>query len=500
MQNQRQELETRKERTFMTRRTMLWLFALELSIVQIHGAQQDGWQSNSALGRQVLAAGRAHEAQRLFEQALRTAEAIETVPGRRVFISTSDLGAAYQAQKKFAEAEALDRKALEIARVAGIPDRELLPPLTNLAALLREMGRYAESESVYCRTLTIAEREMAPYHAQTYRILRELAFLSAAQGRPEEAEQDYLRALQPGESGEAIEADELVTTRSYLGDLYRKQGRYAESAAQYAQAMSLLEQASQKGRLRIGVLSRLGQLAADQGSFRRAESLYRTALGEAQKTLGPENEQAAAILNNLGHLYTSKENYGRAKETLEQARAMWEKLRLPENPEFATLLNNLGAAYYHQRKYPAAELLYQRALAIDKALLGTEHWSVARDLNNLGALYLDTRRPTEAELVLLESAASARRSASPSPLLPQTLLNLAELYRKQERYEEAEDFYQRTAEAWESLLGPENPEFARKLDLLATAYRGMAMYVQSGNLKSRAAAIRASNAFQQLSK
>jgi len=307
----------------MTRRTMLWLFALELSIVQIHGAQQDGWQSNSALGRQVLAAGRAHEAQRLFEQALRTAEAIETVPGRRVFISTSDLGAAYQAQKKFAEAEALDRKALEIARVAGIPDRELLPPLTNLAALLREMGRYAESESVYCRTLTIAEREMAPYHAQTYRILRELAFLSAAQGRPEEAEQDYLRALQPGESGEAIEADELVTTRSYLGDLYRKQGRYAESAAQYAQAMSLLEQASQKGRLRIGVLSRLGQLAADQGSFRRAESLYRTALGEAQKTLGPENEQAAAILNNLGHLYTSKENYGRAKETLEQARTMW---------------------------------------------------------------------------------------------------------------------------------------------------------------------------------
>ncbi|MBI4480927.1 MAG: tetratricopeptide repeat protein [Acidobacteria bacterium] len=484
----------------MTRRTMLLLFALELSIVQSHGAQQDAWQSNSALGRQALAAGRAHEAQGFFEQALRTAGSLESVPGRRVFISTSDLAAAYQAQNKFAEAEALDRTTLEIARVAGIPDRELLPTLTNLAALLREMGRYAESESVYCRALTIAEREMAPDHAQSYRILRELAFLAAAQNRPEEAEQYYLRALEPSQSAGAVEADELVTTRSYLGDLYRNQGRYAESAAQYSQAMALLKQASHKDRLGIGVLYRLGQLAADQGNFRRAESLYRTALGEAQQTLGPENEQAAAILNNLGHLYTSKENYRRAKETLEQARAMWETLRLPENPEFATLLNNLGAVYYHQRKYAAAELYYQRALAIDKALLGTDHWSVARDLNNLGALYLDTRRPTEAESVLMESAAIARRFATASPLLAQTLLNLAELYRKQERYEEAEDLYQRTVEAWESLLGPENPEFARKLDLLATAYRGMAMYFQAGNLKNRAAAIRAGNAFQQQSK
>ena len=48
----------------------------------------------------------------------------------------------------------------------------------------------------------------------------------------------------------------------------------------------------------------------------------------------------------------------------------------------------------------------------------------------------------------------------------QSLNNLAELYRAQGHYAEAEPLYKRSLAIWEKALGPEHPDVLRLIDLI----------------------------------
>jgi tetratricopeptide (TPR) repeat protein len=473
----------------MTAVMIALLVGMQLVLPPIAGAQDNLWKLETEPGQQTLAAGRAPEAERQLTTSQQGAETGPEPAALRLFVSLSNQAAAALIQKQYAIFETLVLQALEIAHAAALPEQETLPALTNLATLYRETGRYQPARATLERALSIAERTLEPADARIFRLRRNLAFVQAATGRLEQAETLYNKALQ---SDAQVEPGEVALARSYLGDLYRKLGRYSESQDEYSAAGALADLAVNKAELRIALLARRGQLETDRGKYSRAESLLRESLAAAQKQYGPEHQQIAAILNNLGQLYTRKEKFGRAAEVLEKARAMWEKLQLPENPDLATLVNNLGAVDFRQRKYAAAEAHLQRALAIDEGSLGPNHASVARDLNNLGNLYLETARLREAEPLFERALSIYEHSAEAHPRLAEILQSLAELHRRQQQYDQAETLYQRAAVEWEKSLGAENPQLAQKLDLLAGAYRGMALYMDALRLEQRAAAIRAS--------
>ena len=72
---------------------------------------------------------------------------------------------------------------------------EVAFPLTNLADLYREQGRYTEAEPLYQRALHIREQALGSSHPQVAFPLNGLADLYREQGRYEEAEPLYQRAL-----------------------------------------------------------------------------------------------------------------------------------------------------------------------------------------------------------------------------------------------------------------------------------------------------------------
>ncbi len=72
-----------------------------------------------------------------------------------------------------------------------------------------------------------------------------------------------------------------------------------------------------------------------------------------------------------------------------------------------------------------------------------------------------------------------------------TLNNLAGLYRGQERYEEAEPFYQRALAIFEKVLGPDHPRIARTLEDYAGILQSMNRPSEATALKARAKTIRA---------
>ncbi len=74
----------------------------------------------------------------------------------------------------------------------------------------------------------------------------------------------------------------------------------------------------------------------------------------------------------------------------------------------ALALNNLGLLYYSQGKYAEAEPLFKRALAIEEKALGPDHPDLATTLENMADLYKKTGRLDEAKR--FEERAQAIRS------------------------------------------------------------------------------------------
>ena len=74
--------------------------------------------------------------------------------------------------------------------------------------------------------------------------------------------------------------------------------------------------------------------------------------------------------------------------------------------------------------------------------------------------------------------------------LATSLSNLAELYRGQGKYAEAEPFYQRTLAILEKALGPEHPYVATSLSSLGVLYATQGKYAEAEPLHKRSLAIR----------
>ena len=96
----------------------------------------------------------------------------------------------------------------------------------------------------------------------------------------------------------------------------------------------------------------------------------------------------------------------------------------------------------------------------------------------------------EAEKYYLAALKEAETFGPEDPRLPTRLNNLAELYRTQGKYAEAEPLYQRALAIWEKALGPEHPNVATSLENYAALLRNMNREAEAVQMEAHAKAIR----------
>ena len=131
---------------------------------------------------------------------------------------------------------------------------------------------------------------------------------------------------------------------------------------------------------------------------------------------------------------------------------------------------------------------------------------MATSIVNLAQLYWDQDRYDEAEPLFKRSLAIDEKALGPDhPGVATTLNNLALLYSDQARYDEAEPLYKRSLAIDEKALGPDHPDVATTLSNLAVLYsdqdehlkalpfarRATAIYRRRGNARSASKSISA---------
>ncbi len=149
---------------------------------------------------------------------------------------------------------------------------------------------------------------------------------------------------------------------------------------------------------------------------------------------------------------------------------------------------------YQQGNYPEAEK--QLAAALKEAEgFGPQDPRLAINLDNLAELYRAQGRYAEAEPLYKRALAIFEKALGPEhPDVAINLDNLAGLYHAQGKYAEAEPLVKRALAIFEKVLGPEHPHVATGLENYAALLRNTGRSAEAAKMKARAKAIRAKHA------
>jgi tetratricopeptide (TPR) repeat protein len=287
--------------------------------------------------------------------------------------------------------ERLIRHALALVRY--IDELEIVIPeaarlLNRAGGYLKERARFAEAEPLYRRSLEICEKALGPEHQNVAGALNNLALFYDSLGRGAEAEPLYERGLAIYEKTLGPEDGRVATTVNNLAMLYCSMGKYTEAELLYQRSLEIYEKALEPDDPKIAmVLRNLAELYDSLKRYPEAEKLYERLLAISEKAVGPENPDFAFTLNNLAEHYHSRGMCEEAEKRYKQALAILDKTIGEEHTDVATTLYNLAQLYQGQMKYDLARPLYERALKIFEKTLGPNHSEVAHTRDALAQLY-----------------------------------------------------------------------------------------------------------------
>jgi tetratricopeptide (TPR) repeat protein len=281
-------------------------------------------------------------------------------------------------------------------KVNDSPD--LATSLDRLAGLYYHQGRYNDAEPLYLRALVINEQQLGANHPNTATSLNNLASLYCSIGRYSDAEPLYLRALGISEQQLGANHPSTATSLNNLANLYESIGRYSDAEPLLVRALTINKQQLGANHLTTAVsLNNLANLYKSIGRYVDAEPLFILALVIKEQQLGANHPSTATSLNNLAALYESMGRYRDAEPLHIRALSIREQQLGANHPDTAISLNNLAGLYESIGRYSDAEPLYLRALAINEQQLGANHPDTAGSLNNLAGLYESIGRYSDAE-------------------------------------------------------------------------------------------------------
>ena len=287
---------------------------------------------------------------------------------------------------------------LALVACACLSAPSLAQGLAAQSAKIAELGRAGKyAEAIPLAQAMVAKLEKGPAGRDLGGALNNLAQLYGDVGRDADAEPLYQRSLAIMEKAVGLDSVEIAPELSNLAALYQRQLRYAEAEPLFKRSLALREKAL--GPAHPDVAQSLNNLATLYERLDRhvdSEPLFKRALAIYQKAVGPDHPAVATLVNNLGQVYKVQERYADAEPLIERSLAIREKVLGRDHPDVARSLNNLADLYQRQGRYADAEPLFGRALAIREQAVGPDHPDTVASTNNLAALYQAEGRTADA--------------------------------------------------------------------------------------------------------
>jgi tetratricopeptide (TPR) repeat protein len=291
-------------------------------------------------------------------------------------------------------------------------------------------------------------------------LIEEQAIRYRRQGRLAEAADLFQQALQGIERDPLASAARRAAATHNLAETLMRLGQYESAAAKFERALALWSEAGEPSERAVDTLLQLGHLRRLQGRYDDASKMLRRATALCGDSC--RNGRDAAVGPALwGDLYLAQGRLAAAEASYEQAR---QTASQGDDALQADIWSGLAIVYRRQARYGEAEYAARRSLAAARRGLGAEHVKVAVGLANLGLIqaferkYSAARKSLNAALALMEPGAGRN-----SPDVAAILGNLAFVEQQTGHLDAADSLLRRALAIYSEARGTQHPAVASTL-------------------------------------
>jgi CHAT domain-containing protein/tetratricopeptide (TPR) repeat protein len=297
-----------------------------------------------------------------------------------------NLAGTYQRVGKYAPAEAMFQKGLDVLRKKpGMNHPAYSASLVAFAYLQADLGHYSAAEKLYDESGRLLREQLGEQHPVYAAFLNNRAALYTSLGRLTVAEADYRQAL---ELKRKIYGPDALTVGASLRNLaHLVYGRNpVEGEKLFREAVELYAKNPKPPAFDYAsALLGLGEAQRTRGDLTAARETLQWASDAVEKGLGVRHPLYAAVLSELGRVHQSAREYAQAEQRFQQAIAIVKETQGESHPDLAQYLERLAAVYDEAGDYRAAEPLYRRSLDISDRTL-TEMLTIGSERNKAAVL------------------------------------------------------------------------------------------------------------------
>jgi tetratricopeptide (TPR) repeat protein len=291
------------------------------------------------------------------------------------------------------EAESAIRESLRMRMAAGSPDTLVAGSYSTLGVVLSTRGQYEEAREAHLASLARESRgeAMATDLNNLGAVVRHL-------GDHDEAER-YLRESVALGRERPDDRSGLATSLGNLGSLRRERGDLVEAERLQREALAIRETVLGPDHPDVAIsLEQIGLTLSLAGRAHEADSLLSRAVDLRRRVLGEDHPETMASLNNLATVRFRRGDYLWAAAVQERvvAAARISDPTLTSRGAI-TMLHNLGVMRLRAGDLPVAERHLTEALAGRRRLFDDDHPDVASSLRWLSELRRMQGRFAEAE-------------------------------------------------------------------------------------------------------
>lgn len=371
------------------------------------------------LGNTYLSQARYVEADKYLRDALATRETLFGPQHPDVAESHTNLGNLNLALGKYADAEDDFKQGVEIMEAVGEKPAVLADCLNNLAMLYNAESRFTESEALQRRGLEIRRKVLQPLHPRIADSLQNLANVQESLGRFTDAELLLRECLPIREKTQGREHPALADSLNNLGNVLKREGRYSDAELLYQRALAIYESKLGNRSPSVAmVLDNLSGLYLRSDSLEKAEPPAKRGYEIRAAVFGPTHPEVAKSLESMAMIAARRGRLHDAVEFDRQALAIRERSQGPTHHDCFFANNNLAVDYRDLGKPDEAMPYIDRAVEIAKSgRVGPDLAFAAYDIR--ARLAWDAGRRDDALSDLksaLEQAEDQRRLASGTDL------------------------------------------------------------------------------------
>jgi tetratricopeptide (TPR) repeat protein len=291
----------------------------------------------------------------------------------------------------------------------------------------------------------------------------------------------------------------------YLGSYFYYIGQYTRAEEQYRFSKMILEKVEsselETQTLKISVIRALAQAYWRTGHYKESSPNYKQALKIAEELYGQDSRETALTLHQYARVLGEQGKYEECNTLFERTLHIWRestendkvKMLARSEHEFARLL---GVQGFHKR----AEELSSGALEVFKRpdIAGPSHPTTASILRALIRIRMDQGRYGDAEEKLKWVQKVMEEGLGENHIeVGTTCHELASVYHRQEKYEEAKELYKKALDIYESSLqeydkgrmSQGHPDTVATLSGLASVYRAQGNFDEAEKMYQRALSI-----------